>query len=152
MMKDLTHNRPRDLTPNPALGPTPTLPSREGERPLYYTANYGKYEDLKMNARKMRINPTEAEKALWLILKNKFKDARFRRQHVIDNFIVDFVSLSKFLIIEADGEVHEDNVLRDAERDNTLIMSTGFKILRFKNKEILSETETIIRKIRENLS
>src|SRR5690554_2374351 len=73
----------------------------------FMTANPSNAKKLVANARENRKNPTEAEDLLWQEIRNQKLGAKFRRQHYIDNFIVDFVCLDKGLIIEVDGEYHE---------------------------------------------
>ncbi|AWG21128.1 leucine--tRNA ligase [Flavobacterium faecale] len=87
-------------------------------------------------AKEMRNNPTEAEKTLWLSLKSKALDYKFRQQHLIADYIVDFVCLSKKLVIEVDGSIHDSQVEADEERTKVL-NEKGFKVIRFKNEEIL---------------
>jgi very-short-patch-repair endonuclease len=62
-------------------------------------------------------------------------DIKFRRQHVIAPYIVDFVSLERWLIVEADGSQHADN-MSDRRRDASL-RRLGFRVLRFWNNDVL---------------
>jgi very-short-patch-repair endonuclease len=90
----------------------------------------------------MRANPTEAEKRLWSMLRDRrFGRYKFRRQQIIDFYIVDFVSLSERLIIEADGSHHAESEV-DLRRDEYL-RSQGFHVLRFSNNEILREPDAV---------
>ena len=92
---------------------------------------------LRDRARAMRTNPTEAEHRLWTMLRDRRLPARkFRRQHVIAPYIVDFACLECRLIIEADGGQHADSRL-DLKRDQFL-QQHGFVVLRFWNNEILA--------------
>ena len=88
-------------------------------------------------------NPTEAEKMLWLNLKSKALDYKFRQQHLIDDYIVDFVCLSKKLVIEVDGEIHDSQQEADAERTKVL-NEKGFKVIRFNNKEVLNNIDSVL--------
>jgi very-short-patch-repair endonuclease len=84
----------------------------------------------------MRANPTPAERQLWSMLRDhRMPCSKFRRQHVIAPYIVDFVSLERWLIVEADGSQHADN-LSDRRRDAHL-RRLGFRVLRFWNNEVL---------------
>ena len=76
----------------------------------------------------------------------------FRRQHIIGNFIADFVCLPKKLIIEIDGGYHQlpDQQISDAERSSWLEQQ-GFKVIRFKNEEIIGNIDPILMKIKEYL-
>lgn len=93
-------------------------------------------------ARHMRTNPTEAERRLWSILRNKrLAGHKFKRQQVIGRYIVDFVNFERKLIIEADGSQHIDS--ETDERRATWLESQGFRVLRFFNDDILARTEQV---------
>jgi very-short-patch-repair endonuclease len=100
------------------------------------------------NEEKLRIfefrdNPTEAELALWNILRNKqILGLKFRRQHKIGQFIVDFYCHKTALVIEADGKIHDNRTTEDTVRTNWL-KSIGLHVVRFSNEEILSQTEKV---------
>ncbi|TGV02867.1 leucine--tRNA ligase [Flavivirga rizhaonensis] len=102
-------------------------------------------------AKDMRANPTQAEAALWEQLRNKNLDAKFRQQHLIGDYIVDFVCLDKKLIIEVDGKIHESQIEEDAKRTEVL-ENDYFKVIRFTNEEVLSNLESVLKTIREELS
>jgi very-short-patch-repair endonuclease len=89
-------------------------------------------------ARYMRANPTDAERKLWHLLRDRRLDhLKWRRQFIVDDrYIVDFVCLSRRLIIEADGGQHADS-REDAQRDDWL-KSQDFTILRFWNNDVLT--------------
>jgi very-short-patch-repair endonuclease len=90
----------------------------------------------------MRKKPTDAEKRLWQILRDRrLGDLKFRRQVALGPYIVDFVCFEKRVIIEADGSQHADN-LRDRERDAWL-QSEGFSVWRFWNTDILRQPEAV---------
>ena len=131
-----------------AISPLPTSPSRGGDKP-WRTADPSLYEQLKEHADRMRKKPTEAEAALWEMLRGKNLDAKFRRQYVIGDYIADFVCLKKQLIIEVDGEYHNSPEQQEMDRWRTnFLQSKGFSVLRFTNNEVLAapeETMTIIR-------
>lgn len=97
----------------------------------------------------MRKNPTDAEEVLWKYLKNKELGIKFRRQHIIDEFIVDFVNLETGLIIEVDGGYHnkEEQKIYDQERTE-ILEKKGFKIIRFLNEEVLFSPEEVCYKIK----
>lgn len=102
------------------------------------------------HAKKMRANPTQAEAALWEQLRAKKLGAKFRQQHLINDFIVDFVCLSKKLIIEVDGEIHNSQLDEDAKRTEILEVE-GFKVIRFTNAEVLGNIDVVLDKISEEL-
>ena len=92
-------------------------------------------------ARQLRNNPTDAEAALWLELRrHQLGGHRFRRQHPIGNFIVDFVCLDRRLIVELDGGHHQETSAYDAARTFEL-NNFGFSVIRFWNNEVLGEME-----------
>jgi very-short-patch-repair endonuclease len=92
---------------------------------------------------------TEAEQILWQKLRNnQFHGLHFRRQQIIDGFIVDFYCKAALLVIELDGEIHEKQIEYDTERDE-VISSRGLKILRIKNEEIRDNLERVLLKIAE---
>lgn len=108
------------------------------------------------NARKLRKNMPPAERALWRCLRNRqLAGFRFRRQHAIAPYIVDFACLDARLVIELDGDQHGrgDAPTRDAIRD-AAIEAAGFRIERFWNHEIAQNLngvlETILRAAEEN--
>jgi cyclase len=112
------------------------------------TMFFGAAEVIFANAKQLRNNPTNAELKLWMYLRTKPLDYKFRRQHPIRNFIADFYCHKKKLIIEVDGNIHRlpEVALSDLERTNTL-QSEGIKIIRFTNKQVLYEFEQTINQI-----
>ncbi len=105
------------------------------------------WEKLKPLARQMRCEPTTAEKLLWQKLRNKqLLGFKFRRQHPIDRFIVDFYCAEARLIIEVDGEVHDYTQVEDAIRQEFL-ESLGLRVIRFKNEEVLMGFDGVLEKI-----
>jgi very-short-patch-repair endonuclease len=90
----------------------------------------------------MRANPTEAEKRLWSMLRDRrFAHCKFRRQQIIDSYIADFVSLSERLIIEADGSQHAES--EDDLRRDQYLCARGFRVMRFWNNQVLNEAEAV---------
>jgi heme b synthase len=108
--------------------------------------------DLNHLAKNLRTNQTDAEKLLWRYLKSKqLADTKFRRQQPIGNYIVDFISLDKKLVIELDGGQHAEDKNKDQERDGWLI-GQGFKVLRFWNNDVLQNIEGVLESIMEKIS
>jgi very-short-patch-repair endonuclease len=105
---------------------------------------------IKKLSRDKRKEMTQAEKNMWLGLRDKFREIKFRRQFPIENkYIVDFVCLEKRLIIEVDGGQHNEN-LKDVERTKFL-ETLGFTILRFWNNEVLVNLDTCLTVIFDEL-
>jgi very-short-patch-repair endonuclease len=103
------------------------------------------------NARNLRKNMTDAERALWRLLRDRRLEGwRFRRQEPIDRYIVDFVCFEARLIVEADGGQHFESKV-DKERD-AYLESRGFRVLRLWNTDILANREGVHRMIVEALA
>ncbi len=156
------------------LGLSPTLPRREGESsgidclvgidiPLNkakyslklseggyrQTADPISYMMLEDRAKENRKNPTEAEDAFWKMASSNGFGVKFRRQHVIDNYIVDFVSLEGKLVVEIDGGYHftQEQQIEDNLRSQVL-KDYGFTILRLKNEEVIADPEEVKAKVK----
>ncbi|SFU28702.1 leucyl-tRNA synthetase [Pustulibacterium marinum] len=97
-------------------------------------------------AKENRNNPTEAEAILWNALRGKQVGYKFRQQHLISNFIVDFVCLSKGLVIEVDGGIHDQQQEKDAER-TAILNELGYKVIRFKNEEVIGDLDGVLETI-----
>jgi len=107
---------------------------------LRYNAN------LKDNARELRKNLTDSERALWSRLRSKqLLDVQFYRQKPIGEHIVDFYAPRAKLVVEVDGSQHMEaaHVLQDRIRDEYLA-SLGLKVLRFNSREILKESDAVV--------
>lgn len=121
---------------------------KEGVKPLQYweTANPSLYGLLKDYAKQMRFKPTEAEEILWKTLSGKkLEGYKFRRQHIIGQYITDFICLRENLIIEVDGLIHQlpENQESDADRTDWL-RKEGYHVIRFTNNEVIHETEKVL--------
>jgi very-short-patch-repair endonuclease len=104
---------------------------------------------LQERAKELRRNMTPAEKILWQKLRhNRLNGLQFRRQQIINPYIVDFYCHSKALVIEVDGDVHDLQQDYDVERDNQLI-ARGFRVLRVSNEDVEQNLLEVIQKIRE---
>lgn len=102
-------------------------------------------------ARVLRKNPTESERTLWKHLRlRQLEGWKFRRQHPLGPYIVDFVCLEKRLVIELDGGQHSEQTLYDTER-TAWLETQGFQVLRFWNNQVLQETEVVKEVILEAL-
>jgi very-short-patch-repair endonuclease len=100
-------------------------------------------------ARALRRAETPAEKVLWRWLRGrKLEGAKFRRQHPLGPFVVDFFSDDAGLVIEADGAGHFPPPLRDQTRDRWLT-AFGLTVLRFENCLILDHTAEVLERIRQ---
>ncbi len=101
------------------------------------------------NARELRNNQTETELILWNVLKDyKLNGFKFRRQHPISNYIADFYCHKAKLIIEIDGEYHnnKEQIIKDKER-TAYFTEIGLKEIRFSNQQILFQIENVLNEI-----
>jgi very-short-patch-repair endonuclease len=97
---------------------------------------------LQQRAKEMRRNPTEPEKRLWRNLSNGQLDGlKFRRQEVIGPYIADFMCPSRALIIEVDGDTHDE--AKDRLRDDVLAQF-GFLVLRVTNHDVMTNAEGVL--------
>lgn len=99
-------------------------------------------------AKELRSRLTYAEGMLWMYLRTKPKGYKFRRQHPIRQYIVDFYCHSLKLVIEVDGPIHdrEENKKADMERQHNL-EAEGLRVIRFTNDEVRMNMENIIEQI-----
>ena len=108
------------------------------------------HPELRKRARERRQPLTQAEQILWERLRNfKLGGSKFRRQHPIGAFIVDFYCAQAKLIIEIDGPSHLDQIEYDVYRTEWL-ETNGFQVIRFTNRDVIENTDAVIAVIREN--
>jgi very-short-patch-repair endonuclease len=115
--------------------------------PIYF---FAKPSGLR-RAGELRHVMTSAEKKLWEYLRErKVLGARFRRQHPVGEFIVDFFCYEAMLAIEVDGSVHENSTQAERDVERTRILNDrGIQVLRFLNEEVLSNPEGVIEEIKK---
>lgn len=118
----------------------------------YKVANPMVYTLLKENAKHMKQYPTEAESVVWELVRRKQLGVVFKRQYIIDEYIVDFVCLDKHIVIEIDGGYHltEEQQERDKNRDERLV-ALGYKVLRFSNSEVLGAPDIVLGDIKQEI-
>ena len=116
----------------------------------YITANPHNYPYIKDIREELKKNPTEAEKIIWEYLRAKKTGYKIRRQHIIDNFIADFVCLSKKVVIEIDGKIHLQQKEQDELRTYAL-NDDGYKVIRFTNDEVLTNPQSVANQIKKIL-
>jgi leucyl-tRNA synthetase len=119
----------------------------------YKTANPLYAKELVALARNNRKEKTVAENILWQELRNSNLGYKIRRQHYIGNFIVDFVCLDKKLIVEVDGEYHDDIEQKEKDDERTLLLEQKYfyKVIRFTNQEVESNLGNVLSKIKTEL-
>jgi very-short-patch-repair endonuclease len=105
--------------------------------------------DKLQHAKEFRRQMTPEENILWQYLRaNRLHGLHFRRQQIIDGFIVDFYCHAARLVIEVDGKIHEQQSEYDAERDKVLLVR-GLRVLRIKNEQIREELDQVLMGIYE---
>ena len=97
-------------------------------------------------SRELRREMTPAEKILWEELRGSKLGVRFRRQQVIQGFIVDFYCHKSALVIEVDGDIHDLQKEEDERREKVL-SALGLRIVRFRNEEVMRSPLAVVGKI-----
>lgn len=117
---------------------------------LYNVSMKGKlkfsYPGVRERARELRKNQTEAEKILWEAIRYKRLGFRFRRQHVIGRFIVDFYCMQVNVAVEVDGDIHKQQMDYDQARQDWL-KDSGVKVIRFSNERVMNDLPGVLNKI-----
>ena len=121
--------------------------------PGYITTDCNTYEKLKPFSLENRKKSTRAESILWEALRNRKIGCKFRRQHIIGTFIVDFVCLSEKLTVEVDGDIHNDpeRIKKDLDRTNCLI-SLSYSEIRFTNEMVIDNLSKVLEEIKNYIS
>lgn len=119
-----------------------------------YPFYFGAGPEIMRIAGDLRKSITPAEKTLWERLRNRqVKGFRFRRQHPINDFIVDFFCYDAMLVVEVDGAAHDDISQKERDQQRTIIFKRlGIREIRFTNDEVFNQTDRVIRKIEAELS
>ena len=101
---------------------------------------------------KLRSSLTPAEAAFWKIVQDSKLDGRkFRRQHSVGGYILDFYCPSEKLAVELDGEVHFHDAAREYDYERKLFLQHfGIKVIRFENKQVFEDVEFVLYLIRLN--
>jgi very-short-patch-repair endonuclease len=111
------------------------------------TVNRARFNHNVPAARELRVRETRAEAILWEALRNRpLGGLKFRRQHPIGPFVVDFWCSDRSLAVELDGGVHVAQAERDAERE-TLLAAAGYRVLRFPNEAIHDDLAAVLEAI-----
>ena len=119
----------------------------------FNTASPDRYLLLKDFAQKNKQIPTDAEKVLWEHLRAKQLSVKFNRQHIIGDYIVDFVCIEKKIVIEVDGGYHSEYEQIEKDENRTQHLNDrGFNVIRFKNEDILRDISNVLKIIRINLN
>ena len=100
----------------------------------------------------LRHNPTPAERHAWTLLRNRgILGLKFRRQHVLHGFIVDFYCPSERIVIELEGDVHDAEAQRDYDQARAgLLQAGGYRVIRVRNRDVGREhLEASLREVLE---
>ena len=125
---------------------------RAGDLPLHLTADKKSwFKTHKQFGQQMRKEPTKAENQLWQALRNRqLANLKFRRQHAIEHFLVDFICLESSLIVEVDGEVHLDADQAEYDKGRTHeLESQGYRLIRFSNNEVETQLPKVLKSIQQ---
>ena len=142
------------------LGKTSPQPLSRGEgqetpstTPNYYTTTPEQWKILSSFAKQNRKEATDAEDALWQELRNrKIKNSKFRRQHPIAGFIPDFVCIEQKLIIEVDGDYHNEKEQQEYDTARSeWLLEYQYKLIRFTNDEVLNQMQNVLQTVSEAL-
>lgn len=115
---------------------------------------FGASEEIIKRARILRKTMTKAEIKLWNYLnKNQINNIRFRRQHPIAKFIVDFYSHQLKLVIEIDGSIHNEEIQQERDENRTYeLEKLGLKVIRFENSKVLNNISEVLKQIEHIVS
>ncbi|GET27614.1 endonuclease domain-containing protein [Prolixibacter sp. NT017] len=119
-----------------------------------YEFYYGASPQIKARAAELRKEMTDAEKMLWQHLRNrKMKGLKFRRQHPVHIFILDFYCHERKLAIEVDGGVHKATEQKERDENRTYELEhIGISVLRFTNEEVEKHINEVLKRIEEAVS
>ena len=123
-----------------------------GAQEHVFTTDARRWETLKHYARVNRKVPTAAENVLWQELRGGKLGVKFRRQHAIEGYIVDFVCLAARLVVEVDGEVHQEISQAEYDAGRTAeLQALGYRLIRFHNAQVQHQLPETLRQIRQHL-
>lgn len=111
-------------------------------------ASPSQWETLRPQARRMRTRPTRTDHVLWQALRRETQGLKFRRQHAIGRFIVDFYCVKAQLVVEVDGQIHDHQQAADQERQ-AYLEGLGIQVLRVANNEVLTALPAVVDRIKE---
>ena len=115
-------------------------------------ASPDRYNLLRAFSRENRKHQTLAEYYLWEHLRNKQMGVDFRRQHIISDYIADFVCLDRMLVVEVDGAYHaEREQAEDDEVRTEHLEQLGFRVIRFNNEDVLYALDSVLKSIKNEL-
>ena len=127
--------------------PSPRRRGARGEVPTQRIVVGQKVAPVKLQrAKELRRDMTPAERALWQHLRGNLLGFHFRRQQLVDGFIVDFYCHAARLVVEVDGDIHEQQRTYDEQRDSVLLRR-GLRVLRIRNEEVQQNLAGVLARI-----
>lgn len=118
----------------------------------YQTADPSLYERLKAYAKSNRNNATQAESILWELVRANQLGKPFKRQHIIGDYIADFICIPSKLIVELDGGYHQLPEQKDSDEWRTeWLQKHGYKVIRFTNEEVLGDIKRVLETIKRSI-
>lgn len=125
----------------------------EEEKNYKENLHFGARKLIFQNAHDLRRAETPAEKILWSYLRNRqLKGRKFRRQHAFDKYILDFYCHECRLAIELDGSIHDEKMNQQYDEMRTEeLKSSGLRVLRFRNEEIINNIDKVLERIGDYL-
>lgn len=119
----------------------------------YRTSVSDRYGLLKVYARENRKNSTEAERVLWEYLRNNSLNTKVLRQHIIGDYIVDFLLPYYNLVIEVDGGYHAERTQQDDDNIRSeYLNSKGLYVIRFRNEQVLMDIDNVLERIKHHIN
>ena len=115
---------------------------------------FGASEEIIRRARVLRKTMTKAETKLWQHLQNnQFQGLKFRRQHPISRFIVDFYCHSLKLVVEIDGDIHLQDIQQERDENRTYeLEELGLTVIRFDNEKVMNNLVGVLQEIEKHLN
>jgi len=113
----------------------------------------GTKASIQQYAKELRQSETEAEQKLWSLIRNRqLKGKKFRRQHAIAGYIVDFYCNESKLAIELDGNFHTEAAAKEYDASRTALLNElGISVLRFWNEEVIKDPSKVVQRISDHL-
>lgn len=149
---DTNLNEKQILNSSPNLGEVSRMgrSGKDEEAEKSFTQKVNNLSYLKDKRKSLRNNPTPAELKMWSFLKGKkLEDRKFRRQHSIGNYILDFYCPNEKIAIELDGEGHNNVNQSEYDNNRTLFLKElNIRVLRFENEQVFTNTERVLEAIK----
>ena len=116
------------------------------------TADSMEYGLLKANAKSNRMNMTDSESVFWSLVKGNALGQRCLRQHIIGDYIVDFLFRKSKLVVEIDGGYHTTEEQQELDVIRTeWLEGQGYHVIRFSNEQVLFDTEMVMERVKNEI-